>query len=190
MSVPCQVCKVRPAKIHYTEIVNNTMVTFNLCKECAEEKGIDIQQAGSYGLGDLVAGLIDSTVDVETERIGKVRCPACGYEYSDFKKIGRFGCPDCYEAFEPQLLPLLRQIHGNTQHSGGQPDKVRKRVIKRRRVSDLREELERAVEAEDYERAAELRDEINDIVSGQASPASPASPAKPAKPAKERDDEE
>jgi protein arginine kinase activator len=165
MSVVCQICKVRPAKVHYTEIVNNNMVTLNLCIECAEQKGIDVQQAGaagagSYGLGDLVAGLIDTTVDMESDKIGKVRCPSCGYEYSDFKKIGRFGCPDCYEAFEAQLVPMLRQIHGNTHHKGTAPEKTPPRVTRRRRVGELKQELARAVEAEDYERAAEIRDEI------------------------------
>jgi protein arginine kinase activator len=172
MSVVCQICKIRPASIHYTEIVNNKMVSFNLCAECAEEKGIDTTESsaegevGAYGLGDLVAGLIDSTVDVESEKIGRLRCPSCGYEYSDFKKVGRFGCPDCYDAFEAQLVPLLRQIHGNTRHAGSKPPDVAARAARRRRVSDLQESLERAVEAEDYERAAELRDEIQAIRRG------------------------
>jgi protein arginine kinase activator len=166
MAVVCQICKVRPAKIHYTEIVNNNMVTLNLCVECAEERGIDVDQAGGYGLGDLVAGLIDSAVDIESDKIGKVRCPSCGYEYSDFKKTGRFGCPECYEAFEAQLLPLLRQIHGNTHHSGTQPVDIASRAAHRRKVSDLRADLQRAVDAEDYERAAEIRDQIRDMEVG------------------------
>jgi protein arginine kinase activator len=172
MSVVCQICKVRPAKVHYTEIVNNNIVTLNLCIECAEQKGIDVQKAGaagSYGLGDLVAGLIDTTVDMESDKIGKVRCPSCGYEYSDFKKIGRFGCPDCYEAFEAQLVPMLRQIHGNTHHSGTAPENVQPRVKRRRRVSELKQELARAIEAENYERAAEIRDEIADMESQASS---------------------
>lgn len=177
MPVPCQMCKVRPATIHYTEIVNNKMVSFNLCAECAAEKGIDPSQEESYGLGDLVAGLIDSTVDMESDRIGKVRCPSCGYEYSDFKKIGRFGCPDCYDAFEAQLVPMLRQIHGNTHHSGSKPAAVAARAERRRRVVDLQEMLARAVEAEDYERAADLRDRIRDIQSGVADRAEEADTA-------------
>lgn len=168
MSVQCQICKVRPAKVHYTEIVNNKMVTLNLCTRCAEARGIDVAQAEGYGLGDLVAGLIDDAVDLESDKIGKVRCPSCGYEYSDFKKIGRFGCPDCYEAFEAQLLPLLRQIHGTTHHAGAQPARVAARRVQRRRVSDLRAELSRAVEAEDYEHAAEIRDEIRAMESVEA----------------------
>jgi len=156
----CQRCKSRPAKVHYTEIVNNSMVAMNLCMECAEEKGIEVQKSGGYGLGDLVAGLIDTAVDSEAERISKVRCPTCGYQYSDFKAIGRLGCPDCYTAFESQLLAVLRHVHGSTQHAGKKATRVSERAAMRERVATLREDLTRAIEGEDYERAAEIRDEI------------------------------
>ena len=132
----CKICGVRPSKIHYTEIVNNNMVTMDLCLECAEDKGIDVQKAGTSGLGDLVAGLIDTAAQTELEKIGKVRCPQCGYDYSQFKKIGRLGCPECYRAFEVQLMPLLRHIHGNTQHSGKTPKKLGSRAILRRELLD------------------------------------------------------
>ena len=69
----CEICKIRPAKVHYTEIVNNQMTKMNLCLECAEEKGIDVQKGGNFGLGDLVAGLIDTAVDADAERISKVQ---------------------------------------------------------------------------------------------------------------------
>lgn len=160
MSPSCQVCKSRPAQIHFTEIVNNNMVTLNLCTECAEEKGIDVQSSGPYGIGDLVAGLIDTSSGSEAERIGRVRCPRCSYEYSDFKKLGRFGCPDCYLAFEAQLVPLLRHVHGSVQHDGKVPQSAGHRVVREQRVNHLRDELSKAVDLEDYERAATLRDEI------------------------------
>jgi protein arginine kinase activator len=163
--VICQICKSRPAKVHYTEIVNSNMVAMNLCLECAEEKGIEVQKSGSYGLGDLVAGLIDTTVDTESERISKVRCPTCGYQYSDFKKIGRLGCPDCYTAFESQLVAVLRHVHGSTQHAGKKATRVGERAVIRERVAALREELTEAIQDEDYERAASLRDEIRALES-------------------------
>ena len=125
--VLCQNCKKNPAKVHYTEIVNDSMVAMNLCLECAEQKGIDVQKSANYGLGDLVAGLIDSTADSESERISRVRCSTCGYEYSDFKKIGRLGCPDCYTAFEAQLVSVLRHVHGSTHHEGKKAVRISER---------------------------------------------------------------
>lgn len=161
--VLCQNCKQNPAQVHYTEIVNNSTVAMNLCMACAEQKGIDIQKAGNYGLGDLVAGLIDNAADSESERITRVRCSTCGYEYSDFKKIGRLGCPDCYAAFEAQLVPVLRHVHGSTQHTGKKAVRVSERAAIRERVAALREDLSLAIRAEDYERAAALRDEIKNL---------------------------
>jgi protein arginine kinase activator len=163
MPVMCKSCGVRPAQIHYTEIVNNNMVTMDLCIECAEDKGIDVQKAGSHALGDLFAGMIDTSVDAASERLGKVQCPNCGYNYSDFRKVGRFGCPECYRAFEPQLLPLLRQLHGSTQHQGRAPAEMGPTAHARQELMDLKDELARAVEKEEYERAAQIRDRIKEL---------------------------
>lgn len=163
MSIRCKICKVRPAKIHYTEIVNNKMVTVDLCLECAGDKGIDVNISPVYGLGDLVAELIDNTADTGSEKIGKVNCPKCGYDYSDFKNIGRFGCPDCYRAFNAQLYPLLRHVHGGTQHAGKNPGRLGGKTVVRQRIMRLQEDLASAVEREDYEKAAEIRDEIRKI---------------------------
>ena len=145
MPVMCKECGIRPSKIHYTEIVNNQMVTTDLCLECAEDKGIDVHKTGSYGLGDLVAGLIDTTAQTQSEKIGKVKCPACGFDYSEFKKVGRFGCAECYVAFEAQLIPLLRQIHGSTQHHGKSPKQLGPKAIIHKELMDLHQALESGV---------------------------------------------
>lgn len=163
MPTLCKVCGMRPAQLHYTEIVNNKMVTLDLCLECAEERGIDVPKGSSYALGDLVAGLIDTSVESETEKIGKVKCSFCGYNYSDFKQVGRFGCPECYRAFEAQLIPLLRQIHGSTRHKGKTPADQGPLASLKQELAKLKEELTRAVELEEYERAAEIRDRIKAI---------------------------
>ena len=159
----CEICKTRPAKVHYTEIINNQTMKMHLCLECAEEKGVDVHKSGSFGLGDLVAGLIDTAVDADAERIAKVRCPTCGFQYSDFKRIGRLGCPDCYDAFDSQLVAVLRHVHGSTQHNGKKAARQTEQLAVRERVAALREELSLAIRAEDYERAASIRDEIRSL---------------------------
>lgn len=165
MPVMCKNCGVRPAKIHYTEIVNHNVVNMDLCIQCAEEKGIDIKEPGNFSLGDLAAGVFDSVVDTQSDKIGNVRCPRCGYDYSDFKKVGRLGCAECYRAFETQLLVLLRQIHGGTQHKGKSPSQLGPKAILRKELMDLRDELVRAIEKEEYEDAARIRDQIKDLES-------------------------
>jgi protein arginine kinase activator len=163
MSVLCKICGVRPAKIHYTEIVNDNVINLDLCVECAQERGIDVPTSGSYEMGDLAAGLIDTLVDSKSEQIGKVHCSLCGYAYSSFRQIGRFGCPECYQSFRSQILPLLRQIHGSTTHRGKSPEQLGPQAELKRELVRLKEELARLVELEEYEKAAEVRDKIKEM---------------------------
>jgi len=159
----CESCGKRTAKIQFTEVVGNNMVTMNLCLECAEKKGIEVKAALNSGLGDLVAEVWDATALTEADKVGSVNCAACGFAYSDFKSVGRFGCPECYRSFEPQLVVLLRKIHGDTRHQGKVPGEIGPQGLIRKQLMDLREELARAVQAEDYERAAGIRDRIRDL---------------------------
>jgi protein arginine kinase activator len=163
MSVLCKICGVKPAQIHYTEIVNNKVITVDLCQECARQKGIDLKKGKSYGIGDLIATQLGSVAQTESEKIGRVHCAACGYDYSDFKKVSRFGCPECYTAFSQQLSSLLRHIHGSTQHKGKTPVELGPQAVKRRELIELKEQLSLAIDSEAYEKAAELRDRIKDL---------------------------
>ena len=90
-----------------------------------------------------------------------VTCQFCGLSFADFRETGRLGCPHCYSTFEPHLRGLLRRIHGATQHIGKiylPPDPTQSE--REKRLEGLRRKLARAVDAEDFERAAELRDQI------------------------------
>ncbi len=163
MAALCKICGLKPAQIHYTEIINNKVVTVDLCADCAREKGIDIQKSGSYGIGDLIASQLGSIAQTESEKMGKVHCSFCGYDYSDFKKIGRFGCPECYDAFSAQLSSLLRHIHGSTQHRGKIPVELGPQAALHKELIELKEMLNQAIESEEYEKAAEIRDRIKEI---------------------------
>jgi protein arginine kinase activator len=163
MSIMCEACGTKPAKIHYVEVVNNKKVELDLCMECAEERGIRVPKSGVGELGDLAAGLIDTLVDSESEKIGKVHCSFCGYAYSNFKRVGRFGCPECYISFRTQVLPLLRQIHGSVVHRGKSPEEAGPKAGLKRELARLKNELNRAVEVEEYEKAAKIRDRIREV---------------------------
>jgi protein arginine kinase activator len=159
----CKICGLRPAKIHYTEIVNNSVVNLDLCLECATERGIDVPKGGALEMGDLAAGLIDTLVDSDSEKLGNVHCSFCGYAYSHFKQAGRFGCPDCYDSFRAQVLPLLRQIHGGVHHKGKSPEDGGPGADLKKELQQLKDALSRAIELEEYERAAEVRDRIKEL---------------------------
>ncbi len=163
----CQVCGKNTATVHFTEIVNSKMSELHICEQCAHEKGIQPTQGkGKFWISDLIAGMIDESASGDQERVGRIQCSGCGLLYSGFKETGRLGCPECYESFSAQLKPVLRRIHGATRHVGKAPIKDGARVEKRQVIARLHDELDRAIEREDFEHAAELRDKILALESG------------------------
>lgn len=156
----CEVCGKTDAVVQYTEIKADETSSVHLCQSCAAERGIDASPIPpNFALSNLVAqiGQEPSTEGVELEG----SCPFCGLTLGDFRDNGRFGCPHCYEAFESGVRSLLRRIHGSTQHTGKvylPTDPTRSE--RQRRASDLRKKLERAVQTENFERAARIRDEL------------------------------
>jgi protein arginine kinase activator len=86
--------------------------------------------------------------------------------WSDFRQTGLLGCEHDYAAFDKDLTPLLQRAHdGATHHLGKVPTRRGGTTVPVKRQVDLnrlRKELSRAVEAEDYEKAAKLRDQIRE----------------------------
>src|SRR6266571_3080798 len=118
----CQICGKNPASVHFTEIHDNKMSEIHVCERCAEEKGMHASaQQHKFEIADLLAGMVDAMTHTDEERVGHVQCPRCGLLYSSFKETGRLGCSECYAAFQFQLRPLLRRIHGDTRHRGKSP---------------------------------------------------------------------
>ena len=157
----CQVCGKNPATVHCTEIHDNKMSEINVCDRCAEERGLQTgSKQGKFDIADLLAGMVDGMTSTEEERVGSVQCPRCGLLYSAFKETGRLGCAECYAAFQFQLRPLLRRIHGDTRHRGKSPTRDGEGANRSRQIHRLHDELQRAVEREEFEHAASIRDEI------------------------------
>ena len=156
----CQMCGDKPAIIHLTQVVDDEMTVLHLCKECAAQKGLDSPEVPeSSPLTDFLAQM-DPSVDQARQDPGE-GCPFCGLTYAKFRETGRLGCPHCWATFETSLRGLLRRIHGSTRHSGkvylpADPSAA----DRRQRLEGLRRKLDRAVDSEDFERAAELRDSI------------------------------
>lgn len=157
----CQICGKNQATVHFTEIQDNKMSELHVCERCAEEKGLHAEPPRpKFDIAEKMAWMINSAMTTDEERVGHIQCPRCGLLYSAFKETGRLGCPACYEAFQFQLRPLLRRIHGDTRHTGKGPARDGASVSVARQVQRLYDELQRAVAREEFERAAEVRDEI------------------------------
>ncbi len=160
----CQICGKNPASVHFTEIHDNKMSEIHVCERCAEEKGMHTPaEKHKFEIADLLAGMVDSMTHTDEERVGHVQCPRCGLVYSSFKETGRLGCSECYTAFQFQLRPLLRRIHGDTRHRGKSPSRGGTAQTGTRQIQRLHDELQRAVEREEFEKAAGIRDEIRKL---------------------------
>ncbi len=158
----CEQCHEREAVIHLTQIVNEQVTTLHLCERCAAEKGVESPGAApKTPLGTFLAAMGQELPEqVPAPRAGET-CPRCGGSLQDFRESGRLGCPVCYRTFEVPLRDLLRRLHGSTHHMGERyADKETATPGERHQAAELREQLRLAVETENFELAAELRDRL------------------------------
>jgi protein arginine kinase activator len=152
------------ASVHFTQIVNNKKMEMHLCKQCAKEKG-QINFGPSIEMNDFFTGLMGmgyNKAHVETKPVSPV-CERCGTSYEDFQRTGKLGCNNCYTIYKDSFTPLLRRLHGNVEHHGKFPKKISKNLKTDVEIERLKELLNRAVEKEEYEEAAQLRDKIKDL---------------------------
>jgi protein arginine kinase activator len=162
----CCICKEKEATVHLTQIAGDKMQKVDLCEECAKTKGVN--DPTGFSLADLLLGLGASQ---EIEQAGGevgLKCPACGFSQADFKKAGRLGCPACYQTFAEPLEGLLKTMHKGTRHVGKVPELLRQSRDLSDRLRSLQKKLTKAIETEDFEQAAVLRDEIKQITAQTA----------------------
>lgn len=159
----CEDCQEAKATVHFTQIVNDETETFHLCPECAQARGLKTTPAASQvPLSDFLSEMGAPIFTKATN--ANLACPRCGCSFRQFRKTGRLGCAHCYVTFEEEMSALLRKIHGSNEHVGiHETDAIAALDEDEERLLGLRRELRRAVEAEEYERAARLRDEITDL---------------------------
>ncbi|HTD14011.1 MAG TPA: UvrB/UvrC motif-containing protein [Chthoniobacterales bacterium] len=158
----CDVCKTHTATVYLTQIVDGNMKKINLCESCSKEKGV--ADPTGFALADLLLGLGENQ---QVEQVAQAEhCPVCGFTQADFKKTGRLGCSACYNTFSDALGSLIKAMHKGTQHTGKIPARLFRDLARTDRLNELRKHLEDAVSKEDYETAANLRDEIRQLEGG------------------------
>ena len=159
----CSVCKEKTATVFLTHIENDKTHKVNLCEDCAKKKGVDNPTTFSLADADLLLGLGAAQEITQTTGGVDLKCPRCGFSQADFKKSGRFGCPECYQTFVEGLAGLLKTMHKGTRHTGKAPEALRASRENSDRLKLLQKKLATAIEAEDFESAAKLRDELKDL---------------------------
>lgn len=163
----CQNCQQRPATVHLTKIINFAKTEMHLCEVCAKAAGneLGIIFGTNFTFQNLIAGLLgDSSLELEQQpNIGALSCPNCGLTFSDFKNTGLLGCGECYRHFKTGLDPLLKKVHGSITHTGKVPRRTGGKVRIKKEIQDLRIQLQQAIQKENYEQAANLRDKIRQL---------------------------
>jgi protein arginine kinase activator len=157
----CSICKEKPATFFLSKISSdNKKQDFNLCDACAKAKGVDADPtAFLVADADIMLGL-GASQEVEQVVGADLKCPRCGFSQADFKKSGRLGCPECYKTFAEGLSGLLKTMHKGTRHTGKAPEALRASRENSDRLKTLQKKLNKAIESENFEEAAQLRDEL------------------------------
>ncbi len=164
----CQNCKKNEATTHIKRVLNGEATESHLCSACAQNSGmvsffddfsLNMPDIFSHIFGDSAFALGESRLD---------RCEKCGYCFDDIIKSGCVGCADCYEKFYSKLLPSIQRIHGKAKHSGKVPHRTKEKIIAKEKtaeekIEDLQKDMQKAIEEQNFEQAAIIRDEIKKL---------------------------
>ncbi len=157
----CDLCD-KEATVHLTEIVNDQMVEIHLCEDHAKEKGVAFNQP--FSTADLFSQFSEILNEPGLiQESSQMVCSMCKMTYTEFSKTGRLGCPQCYESFKRALLPLIKRVQRSVVHSGKRPMLGREKKKPQAELEKLEKQLEQCVETENFERAAQIRDEIKKL---------------------------
>ncbi len=139
-------------------IINGRAAEVHLCSDCARSLGYGEAFSG-FGLG--FSDFLGDFLLKGEHTSNTTRCPFCNKSFEEIAKDGKMGCAECYATFYDKLLPSLQRIHGKGTHMGKKPSDFNKASD---RLESLREQLEKAVNEQDFESAVKIRDEINAIL--------------------------
>ena len=177
----CEICNKNEATIHIQEIVGGKKKSMHLCSSCAAQKqqhdGMDF---GAFNLAGLICKLANGAVpdfpdmavsekndDAEkksAESQELLRCPVCEWDQKLLQQTGKLGCSECYRTFAPILEKVLKNMHRALTHTGKHPSGEGSALAAlHSELVRLQKSLQQAVEREDYELAAVLRDRINEL---------------------------
>lgn len=161
----CDECGIRPAVFHLAIIVSGEKQEKNLCPSCMANMKDQFPTIDFTGFAGLLSGFFEAAKKSGEDREPEldITCSQCGTTYATFKKTGLLGCANCYTDFHEPLEKLLNRIHGHTHHEGKVPSGMKSAISVKLSVERLKEQLVKAIAAEEYEEAAALRDQIRSL---------------------------
>ncbi len=163
----CQECDKNKATVRLTKIVQGKKTEIYLCPECARNKGEFGLGENPLSLHNFLTAFMGGDPEQQQARSGALtgvaECPVCGLSYGEFREKGRLGCAQCFSSFAQQLTPLVNRIHGREEHRGKVPVRTGGLIRKKREIEKKRQQIEKAVQEENFEEAARIRDEIKKL---------------------------
>ncbi len=173
----CEKCKKNQATVHVKQTINGETKEMYLCSHCADEEGVTKNMSFNNMFGssffndsifnDMFTDLFNVTADNAflgtSAHSSSNKCPVCGRTYDSFRQSGKFGCGDCVDTFSPYMDSVLKSIHGSSEHKGKIPHKSGGKMAAKRETEILKRKLAAAIENEEFEEAAKLRDKIKEL---------------------------
>lgn len=160
MSSNCQICNKSKATVHITDTMPERKER-HLCEDCAEREGVIIKQQ-HHTTNEILQQFIKHKVGLGLSE--DLVCPKCGLSFREFQLKGQLGCPHDYTVFKSQLMPLIERAHeGGAKHMGKSPRSLQLTPVRQPGLGKLRRELQDAIQQENYELAARVRDQIRNL---------------------------
>lgn len=156
--VECQVCHNERATVHITDIVNGDRREIHICQTCAQSKGIIYKF--QLTVQEALQGLLSPKQAKLQREMQARKCPGCGLSFQELQAKVRLGCSQCLDTFQEWIAQFVERVHGASQHTGKTPPNLDHRRQRENRLLKLRREMEEAIRKEDYERAAQIRDQL------------------------------
>lgn len=156
----CNECGKNEANVHVTHIINGKKTENHLCEECAKKNQAILNS--NFSMESLFSAMLNNAFNNKTYLPEKT-CPNCSMTYDNFRKTGKFGCSHCIDSFKNRLLPVVKSMQGYERHVGKIPKRAGGSYRIQAEIEKLKNDLNKAVEREEYELAAQLRDKIHEL---------------------------
>jgi protein arginine kinase activator len=155
----CSECGKNEATVHYTHIINGKKTEKHLCEQCAK---LDHSLFNSnFSMENLFSSMLNNAFSSNTY-LPRKGCSKCGMTFEEFREVGKFGCSDCIETFKPRLMPVIKSIQGYSSHTGKIPKRAGGTYKVQKDIERLKDQLKAAINQEEYEKAAQIRDQIRE----------------------------
>ncbi|MBM3707437.1 MAG: hypothetical protein FJW69_03705 [Actinobacteria bacterium] len=170
----CEFCKINEANVHLIKVVNDNIEKLNLCVDCLKNINFFPEEDFFNDLTKILSKIFEVDIKIidksENSKlfdfsngVENKKCSFCGIDLNTIKAIGKVGCANCYREFKDVFIPIIKAIHGSTEHRGRIPLQSSKKIKIENELKDLKYRLKEEITVENFEEAARLRDTIKKL---------------------------